>query len=122
MQIKTLLIGSAIVLSTAFVTPAPATAETIIVTENAEPRATVLVADLNLDAPAGVATLQRRIKAAAADLCLTSAVEPIDMRMARGKCYRTAVSSGQRQIDRIMAAQPGNSTATAPGVLTTTGR
>ena len=122
MRINTVLIGSAIVLSTAFITSVPAAAEAIIVTENPEPRAAVSVADLNLNSPAGVAKLQRRIEGAAAELCQTTAVEPIDMRLARAKCYRTAVSSGQRQIEHMMAAQLTNSTATAAGVLTTTGR
>ena len=118
MRTNTLLIASAITLSTPFVTSVPARAESIVVTENAEPRAAVSVADLNLDSPSGIATLQRRIEGAAAELCLTTAVEPIDTRMARGKCYRTAIASGQRQIDRIVA----QSTAAAAAGISISGR
>ena len=120
MRTNLLLVGSAIVLSTIFIALVPAAAETIIVTENAEPRAAVSVADLNLNSTTGVASLQRRIEGAAAELCLTTAVEPIDTRLARAKCYRAAVSSGQRQIERMMAAQPTNSTASAALILTAT--
>jgi UrcA family protein len=122
MRINTLLIGSAIVLSTAFVTSVPAAAETIIVTEHPEPHATVTVADLNLGSPEGVARLNGRIKAAAADLCLTNTVEPIDMRMARAKCYRTALSSGQRQIDRIVAVEGAPSAMPAAAIVSVSGR
>jgi UrcA family protein len=122
MRINTLLIGSAIALSTAFVTSAPAAAEAIIVTEGPEPHAAVSVADLDLNSPAGIATLQRRIEGAAADLCQTTAVEPIDVRLARAKCYRTAVSSGQRQIDRTMAARRAQSTMAAAAIVSVSGR
>jgi len=122
MRIKTLLIGSAIVLGTAFATSVPAAAEAIIVTENSEPRAAVSVADLNLGSPEGIARLNGRIETAAAELCLTTAVEPIAMRLARTKCYRTAISSGQQQIERMLAAPGAQSATAAAAGISVTGR
>lgn len=90
----------------------PATAESVTVTGNPERSATVSIADFNLDSPAGIARLKSRIEAVAADLCLTNAVEPVGMRMARVKCYRTAVSSGHRQINRMLAAKAVKSNKT----------
>jgi UrcA family protein len=103
MLTKILLSVSAIALSA---TPAvSASADGVTVTTNAEPRATVAVADLNIASPEGVARLKRRVDGAATQLCLTSAVEPIEMRVARAECYRAAISSGHRQIDRIVASE-----------------
>ncbi|HKC04067.1 MAG TPA: UrcA family protein [Sphingomicrobium sp.] len=116
MQTKLLFIASAIALSISV----PAAAESIIVSDNPEPHAAVSVADLNLDSPDGVARLERRIEGAASDLCLTHDVEPVGTRLARAKCYRTAVSSGRRQIDRLTADHGAVTAATAAAALTIT--
>ena len=100
MQTKLLFIASAITLS---VSVPAAAAESIIVSDNPEPQATVTVADLNLDSPDGVARLEQRIEGAASDLCLTHDVEPVGTRLARAKCYHAAVTSGRRQIDLGLA-------------------
>lgn len=111
-----LLTRSAIALSMVLVTTAPAAAESVIVTGSAQPTATVSTIDFNLGSSAGVSKLKARVKSVAAALCLTNAVEPVDIRIARTKCYRTAVSSGHRQIDRMVAAQSANSMRTAAAI------
>jgi UrcA family protein len=122
MHAKTIFIASAIALGAAFnAVPADA-AETIIVSDNPEPHATVSIADLNLDSPAGVARLERRIEGAANELCLTRDVEPLGAQLARAKCYRTAISSGRRQIDHLVAARGANATTAATAILTVSGR
>jgi UrcA family protein len=113
MRKSVFLSRSAIVLSTLLAISAPAVAESVIVTTNPAPRATVSITDFNLSSADGVARLKNRIKAAAADLCLTSAVEPVGMRVARAKCYRSAVSSGYRQVDHMVAAPGRGPTLTA---------
>lgn len=121
MQNKLLLITSVIALGTAFISD-PASAESIIVSDNPVPHATVSTVDLNLDSPAGVARLERRIEGAASDLCLTQNVEPVGMRLARAKCYHAAVASGKRQIDRLTTDEGAKAAAMATAVLTITSR
>jgi UrcA family protein len=93
-----------------------ASAEGITVT-GTMPSAAVSIADLNLSSHAGVVKLTTRIEQTAAKMCLTSAVEPLGTRVARSNCYRTAVSSGLQQVDRIIAAGNGNP-MTAAATLT----
>jgi len=112
------LIATVLVLSGA---PASA-AEEIVITRSPAPSATVSVAGLNLDSPTGLATGKARIEAAAADLCLTNAVEPVGMRLARTKCYRAAVSDGYRQLNRLTAANSAASMGAATVILTNAGR
>ena len=119
-----LLIRSSIALSTILIATAPAEAEGVIVTGTTAPSVTVSTTDFDLGSPASVNRLKDRVKSAAAELCLTNAVEPVDVRMARVKCFRTAVSSGHRQVDRMVAtnaAQPMR-TATAVRLDSTVGR
>ena len=97
----------AIALSSILLMTAPATAG------SGEPNATVSTTDVSLGSPAGVERLRDRIRASAADLCLTNAVEPLDVRLARAKCYRTAIASGHRQLNRLVAAQAARSTKSA---------
>lgn len=113
--------GPAITLGLLLAMSTPAAAESVIVTGNPGPSLTVSTADLNLRSPTGLARLQSRIEAAAADLCLTNAVEPIDTRLARAKCYRTAVSRGNREIDRLVAVQGASSTSATAAILAKTG-
>jgi UrcA family protein len=99
---------------------APATAENYVATNIAESRATVSVADLDLASPAGVARLNVRIRGAAAKLCLTNDVEPVETRLARAKCFRTAVSSGERQVEQMSTAETA-STKTVTAMLPSIG-
>jgi UrcA family protein len=82
----------------------------------------VSVTGLNLESATGIAKGKARIEAAAAELCLTNAVEPVDMRLARTKCYRTAVSDGYRQLGRMTAANSAASMGAATIILTNAGR
>jgi UrcA family protein len=100
---------------------AAAAAEEIVVTRTPAPSATVSLAGLDLDSPRGVATGMARIEAAATGMCLTSAVEPVGMRLARAKCYRTAVLDGYRQLDRMTASERAVPINAATVILTTIG-
>lgn len=92
---------------------ASAAAAEVVITTASGPSATVSVDGLNLGSSRGIATGKARIEAAATDLCLTNAVEPVDVRLARAKCYRTAVLDGYQQLQRMAAtgsAAPINAT------------
>jgi UrcA family protein len=115
------LIASAIALGTPLIVSAPAAAENFIATSDPEPSATVSAADLDLASAAGVARLDQRIRGTAAKLCLTSDVEPIETRLARAKCFRTAVSSGERRAEQMGASQAA-STRTATAMIPNVGR
>jgi UrcA family protein len=67
------------------------------------PTANVAVADLDLASPQGSKALQQRIEGAAAGMCLTTGVEPLDVRIARSRCYRAAVADGKRKADGLIA-------------------
>jgi UrcA family protein len=112
--------GAAIALGSALII-ATANAQSVTVTANLEPTATVSADGLDLNSSAGIAMLTTRIKAAAADLCLTNAVEPVSVRMARVKCYRAAVADGRRQINLMLASQ-GSGPTNAAVILTKTAR
>ena len=99
-----------------------ASAEEIIVTKTAVPSATVSVAGLNLESPTGIATGKARIEAAASDMCLTNAVEPVSMRLARTKCYRAAVADGYRQLDRMTVTRSAASMGASAVILIKAGR
>jgi UrcA family protein len=100
-----LLIASAVALGAPLIVCAPAAAQNYVATSASDPRATIPAADLDLASPAGVARLNDRIRGAAARLCLTNDVEPLETRLARAKCFRTAVSSGERQVEQMSAAR-----------------
>jgi UrcA family protein len=97
MRLRNSLIGAALALGT--ITDASA-AQEIVITRTPAPSATVSLAGLNLNSRAGIATAKARVEKAAAGLCLTKSVEPVDMRMARAQCYRAAVADGHRKLDR----------------------
>ena len=80
-----------------------ATAAAMPESASVQPSASVAVADLDLASPSGSKALRRRIEGAAAGLCLTGAVEPLDVRLARSRCYRAAVADGQRKADGLIA-------------------
>ena len=101
---------------------AAATAGEIVITRTAVPSATVSVAGLNLATPTGLATGKARVESAAADLCLTNAVEPVSMRLARTKCYRAAVADGYRQLSQLTETKSAASMGAAAVILTQAGR
>jgi len=100
---------------------AAAAAGEIVVTQTPAPSVTVSLADLDLATPTGLATGKSRINAAAADLCLTNAVEPVNLRMARAKCYRSAVADGRWQLDHMIHMDEASTAATG-FILTKTAR
>jgi UrcA family protein len=111
-----LLIASAIALGAR-----PAAAENYAATSASDPRATISAADLDLASPAGLARLNDRIRGAAAKLCLTNDVEPVETRLARAQCFRSAMSSGERQLQQMNASRSA-STKVATSGLPNTGR
>lgn len=121
---KTILLIRSAALSTILIASIPVMAEGVIVTGASVPSVTVSATAFDLGSPARVGRLKRRIKSAAAELCLTNAVEPVDVRMARIRCYRTAISSGHLQIERLKSAQSAQQiqTAAAPSLDSTRAR
>jgi UrcA family protein len=105
MRFNTLYIGAAIALCTSSGTPAFARSDAIITSATADPHATITIADLNLGTFSGMEQVKGRIAAAASKMCLTGAVEPVRMHLARTNCYRAVISSGQQQLDRLKIAQ-----------------
>jgi UrcA family protein len=99
-----------------------AKADPVIVTASAAPIAIASAAGLNLNSPVGLATLKTRVKAAAAELCLANGVEPLDTRLARARCYRSAVADGYRQLDRMTAPKTAASMGASAGILSNAGR
>lgn len=93
-----LLATSAIAQGTSLIIPASVSAKASMPVSVSESRATVSAVDLDLASPAGVARLRGRVRGAAAGLCLTHDVESLETHLARVRCFRTAVSSGERQI------------------------
>jgi UrcA family protein len=58
-------------------------------------------ADLNLHSPTGRTQLVGRIHVAAASLCNDPNIDPLDVRLKRMECYRTALADGLSQMDEI---------------------
>ena len=83
----------------------PLHAESLTVTGSTAPTVRVSLADLNLDSSAGQSQADDRIRAAANGLCSSSAVEPIDVRIARKACHRSALASGRKELQRVVAAK-----------------
>jgi UrcA family protein len=114
-----LLIASAVALGAPLLVCAPAAAENYVASSASDPRATISAADLDLASPAGVARLNDRIRGAAAKLCLTNDVESVETRLARAKCFRTAISSGEWQVEQMSASRSASTkiaTSSIPGV------
>ena len=83
----------------------PANAESLTVTGSTAPTARVSLAGLDLDSPAGQSQAEDRIRAAANGLCTSSAVEPVNMRMARKACHSSALASGRKELQRVVAGK-----------------
>ena len=83
----------------------PANAEGLIVTGSVAPTARVSLAGLDLDSSSGQSQADDRIRAAANGLCNSSALEPVDVRMARKACHRSALDSGRKELQRLVASK-----------------
>jgi UrcA family protein len=65
------------------------------------PTARVSYSDLDVHSLAGRAALAGRIRFAAEGLCLETNVEALPVKIARSRCYRTAVADGMAQMNQI---------------------
>jgi UrcA family protein len=59
----------------------------------------VQYADLNLDSPAGMATLNGRIRAAADQLCSDYVISPVERPVVIGRCKAQVIRSAERQLE-----------------------
>jgi UrcA family protein len=101
---------------------APASAQGLIVTGSTAPAARVSMAGIDLDSVAGQAIAEGRIRSAASGLCHSSAVEPVDVRVARSACYRSALFSGRKQLQRMVAGKGLGSSQAAATAITINAR
>jgi UrcA family protein len=81
--------------------PSPAAAAPILV--EAAPSVKVHFADLNIAAPAGRQTLDRRIARAARQVCGDGSDSNPEMAEAERSCIKTAVSSANLQVEDVLA-------------------
>lgn len=87
-------------------TGAAASAETVTVTATAaesDSVALVSSAGLDLGSAEGVTSLRNRVRAAARLLCLEANVDPLEFRLQRERCFKTALSNGYGEIDHVLA-------------------
>ena len=83
----------------------PASAESLTVTGSMAPTARISLTGLDLDSSSGQSLADDRIRAAANGRCSSSAVESVDVRMARKACHRSALASGRKQLQRLVASK-----------------
>jgi UrcA family protein len=100
------------VVTTLFIANPPAHAAT-----TPSPSAKVGIADIDLASPAGRKLLNSRVRMAAARICLTTNVEPVKVRTARMKCYRSAIADGARVTDRVVAMRGDRSGSHTVGTI-----
>ena len=81
------------------------------------PTASVSYDDINLASARGVKKLQNRVRATASDLCLESGKEDLKVSAARITCYRTAMSDGMEQVDRLVADRLAGKTSLTSAIL-----
>jgi UrcA family protein len=74
-----------------------------VVVESGMPTARVNYADLDLTAPAGRLTLDRRVANAAANLCLDNQREPLEQLVLQHECYSTAMSRARIDIQHAVS-------------------
>jgi UrcA family protein len=86
---------------TALATAAPAVAGPAH--EDASPTAVVSYADLDIGAPAGLATLQHRIDGAAHRLCVGHGRTTLQIQAAERRCLSAAMASGRFGVDQALA-------------------
>jgi UrcA family protein len=69
-----------------------------------EPVARVVnFSDLDIGSASGRTKLSGRIRSAAEFVCEEANIDPLDVRLARQRCYRVAVANGEAKAD-VMAA------------------
>jgi UrcA family protein len=83
----------------------------------AEPSEQVRYSDLNLLSAPGKAALQRRIRAAAGRVCDFGGTMKVEEFSASGRCYRTAVKDGLRQMDQVIASNLSGSALAASALV-----
>lgn len=95
----------------------------LVVTADAipPPTARVSFADLNLDSAAGQERLVRRIHSAASSMCIEAGKQPLETITAQRSCFKTAVSDGIDQMQRVLAARKSGASL-ASTALTISGR
>jgi UrcA family protein len=93
------LIASALLM----VASAASASNPIVITGDNPPTATISYDDLDLHSLKARASLQRRIRTAAARICVTGAADPAPMlpMTTDQQCYQTAVASGLSQLNQI---------------------
>ena len=100
------------VVTTLFIANPPAQAAT-----TPSPSAKVGIADIDLASPAGRKLLNSRVRMSAAKICLTTNVEPVKVRTARRKCYRSAIADVARVTDRVVAMRGDRSGSNTVGTI-----
>ena len=84
-------------------------AKTTDIVIRGEPVARVVnFADLNVGSAAGREALSGRIRSAAQFVCNETNVDPLDVRIARLECYRTAVTNGEARADAMIVSAGGH--------------
>jgi UrcA family protein len=83
------------------------------------PSRTVSYSDLDLGSSAGQSALQQRIRAAAAHVCTyESGTQNLQQSLASRVCYKTSLSDGLHQMNRLIAArQTGAAMAAAVTIV-----
>ena len=79
----------------------------VVVTRETVPTATVSYADLNIWSEAGQNQLARRIRSAASGICIDNYKVELEIGRYQRRCFNTALSSGMRQMQMIIASRPG---------------
>lgn len=100
------------VVTTLFIASPPAHAASV-----PSPSARVGIADIDLAKPAGRKLLNSRVRMAAARICLSTNVEPVKVRMARVKCYRSAIADGVRATKAGVAMRGDRSGSHGVGAI-----
>ena len=100
------------VVATLFVASPPAQAAT-----SPAPSATVGIADIDLASAAGRKLLNSRVRMTAARICLSPNVEPVKIRAARAKCYRSSRADGTRAVGHVVAMRGDRSNPAAAGAI-----
>ena len=100
------------VVATLFVANPPAQAAT-----SSAPSATVEIADIDLASAAGRKLLNSRVRMTAARICQSTNVEPVKVKAARAKCFRSAVADGARATEQVVAMRGDRSAPPTVGSI-----
>lgn len=69
--------------------------------------------EIDVSTEHGSELLARRIRSAAAELCLNDLYQPVGMKVRALRCYRETLADGLRQMDLVLAARNIRSVQTA---------